>query len=79
MTIAQKTDWSKDAEYSYSMTPRDGVNEITFKFPNAASGPLVFTTWLYRCENDKVVGKNLEAEMLQCYIDRDLIERRKHD
>lgn len=75
-----KSDWSQDAGYEYSMMPENGTTRILFTFPNAASGPLVFSTWLYLYKDGEIVGKNLEAEMLQCYIDRDLIERRKnHD
>lgn len=66
-----KKDWYKDANYKYWATPNNGINDITFDFPNAKER-LVFTTWLYKVKDGKVVETNKAAEMLQGYIDRDL-------
>lgn len=66
-----KDNWWKDATYKYLVTvDSNGVSPITFTFPNAADGKTKWTTWLYRFKNGKVVEKNLEAEFLQCYIDK---------
>lgn len=74
----KEIDFWKDAEYVYT-SPAEGedMTRIQFRFPNAAQGPLIFSTWLYKHNRGgRVVGKNLEAEMLQCYIDRDLLSNR---
>lgn len=68
-----KTPWYKEASYIYSTVPdADGTTFIEFRFPNAVTEPMIFMTWLYKIKDGEVIGKNLEAEMLQCYIDRDI-------
>lgn len=72
--------WHKDASYTYGNFEQSGetvhgTTIITFRFPNAAVGPLEFTDWLYRSYKDADgsmrTDKNLTAEMLQCYIEKD--------
>lgn len=67
--------WHETANYIYDTQPKNGESHITFYFPNAASGDLTFTTWLYKYREDgEIIEKNLTAEMLQCYIDKDTKE-----
>lgn len=71
-------DWWEEASYTYEATPHITITgkeaSITFTFPYAAGGPVEFTTWLYRYNRlGKRKAKNMVAEMLQCYIDRDPI------
>jgi hypothetical protein len=63
--------WHDDATYAYStyMGSDPFTSLVTFTFPNAASGELQFTDWLYRYKDGEKYATNITAEMLMCYVD----------